>query len=268
MSVQLYRHPHVYDLQHGSVFEDVAFYLWVVSEVEGPILELGAGSGRLTLPLARLGRQVHGVDHSAEMLAVLQRALLVDDDLRDRVQLQCADVVEAAPSDTPALVLVPTRLVNHLDEDAVRGLVARLSEIAEGATLAMDAYLWSEELSDYEDSVERTHVVDPRTGEVAWVDTSMRVEGRTAITTLRWSQGYEQTLEQRLWDRRELLGLWADGGWKLEWQASDYEGRRWRNGDVSWVGRLVHVGDVEAARLAVPGLTAHADDWRRPLWRR
>jgi SAM-dependent methyltransferase len=37
----------------------------------GPVLELGVGSGRLALPLAALGLEVHGIDASAAMVAKL-----------------------------------------------------------------------------------------------------------------------------------------------------------------------------------------------------
>ena len=39
---------------------------------DGPVLELGIGTGRLALPLASRGLQVHGIDASAAMLAKLQ----------------------------------------------------------------------------------------------------------------------------------------------------------------------------------------------------
>ena len=37
----------------------------------GPVLELGVGTGRLATPLARAGLEVHGIDGSEEMLALL-----------------------------------------------------------------------------------------------------------------------------------------------------------------------------------------------------
>lgn len=38
----------------------------------GPVLELGIGTGRLALPLAERGLEVHGIDGSEEMLALLR----------------------------------------------------------------------------------------------------------------------------------------------------------------------------------------------------
>ena len=58
-----------YDLSHQSLVEDIPFLLRVAAETGGPALELGCGSGRLLVPLARAGYAVTGVDNSPEMLA-------------------------------------------------------------------------------------------------------------------------------------------------------------------------------------------------------
>lgn len=47
---------------------DVAFWERLARVQEGPVLELGCGTGRLTLPVARTGARVVGIDRSAEML--------------------------------------------------------------------------------------------------------------------------------------------------------------------------------------------------------
>lgn len=39
----------------------------------GPVVEFGIGSGRLALPLAERGLEVHGIDGSPEMIALLRR---------------------------------------------------------------------------------------------------------------------------------------------------------------------------------------------------
>lgn len=48
--------------------KEVAFYAGVLKGVQGPILEAMCGSGRLLLPLLRLGFEIDGLDNSAEML--------------------------------------------------------------------------------------------------------------------------------------------------------------------------------------------------------
>ena len=52
---------------------DVAFWARLGSAQDGPVLELGCGTGRITIPAARAGARIAGIDRSAEMLARLRR---------------------------------------------------------------------------------------------------------------------------------------------------------------------------------------------------
>jgi SAM-dependent methyltransferase len=54
---------------------DVPFWHEFAALARGPVLELGCGTGRVTLPLARAGVPIVGVDRSAEMLAFARRRL-------------------------------------------------------------------------------------------------------------------------------------------------------------------------------------------------
>jgi SAM-dependent methyltransferase len=58
----------LYDAEHADFDEDIELLLSVTEELDGPILELGCGSGRVILPLAEAGHQVTGVDVSPVML--------------------------------------------------------------------------------------------------------------------------------------------------------------------------------------------------------
>jgi SAM-dependent methyltransferase len=66
------RFADVYDQWYGDV-SDVAATVEVVSALAegGPVLELGVGTGRLAVPLAGRGLEVHGLDASPAMLARL-----------------------------------------------------------------------------------------------------------------------------------------------------------------------------------------------------
>ncbi|MGQ9786656.1 MAG: class I SAM-dependent methyltransferase [Anaerolineae bacterium] len=64
-----------YDLFYAQCNEDIAMYLDFAQATDGAILELGCGTGRLVLPLARAGHRVTGLDSSAEMLDSAQERL-------------------------------------------------------------------------------------------------------------------------------------------------------------------------------------------------
>lgn len=59
----------LYDrLDELSDFDDLSFYQWFADSVEGPILDLGCGTGRILLPLVERGQEVVGLDGSQTML--------------------------------------------------------------------------------------------------------------------------------------------------------------------------------------------------------
>src|SRR5512132_2496628 len=83
-----------YDWENAQTMarRDVPFWRRLALAADGPVLELGCGTGRVTLPLARAGVDLVGIDLSAPMLArargrvarlrVSQRPALVRGDIR------------------------------------------------------------------------------------------------------------------------------------------------------------------------------------------
>ncbi len=64
---------HLYDLDPREITrDDIPFYRKRASEIGGSVLELGCGTGRVTLPLAEAGHEIWGLDLSKEMLAQFQ----------------------------------------------------------------------------------------------------------------------------------------------------------------------------------------------------
>jgi len=64
-----------YDADYRHYDEDVDCILTLAAEAGDPVLELGCGTGRLLLPLARQGHTVTGVDLSPALLAIARRKL-------------------------------------------------------------------------------------------------------------------------------------------------------------------------------------------------
>jgi SAM-dependent methyltransferase len=98
MDEAIYRRPRDYDLEHDDDGEDVAFYVELAKRLRPRrVLELGAGSGRVTTPLAELGAgagfTVTALDASPEMLAEARRKLAAAEPrVRKRVELVTGDM--------------------------------------------------------------------------------------------------------------------------------------------------------------------------------
>jgi SAM-dependent methyltransferase len=68
-NLEAYAHPVSYDLINDSFEPQGSFYLALAQQLGGPVLELGCGTGRITIPLARQGVNITGFDIVPEMLA-------------------------------------------------------------------------------------------------------------------------------------------------------------------------------------------------------
>lgn len=99
----------VESLRRNGLLGDVAFYLAAAQRCGGPILELGCGDGRLTIPLARAGYAVVGVDISHAMLTRGRRRLAVEREaVVERVSLVEADATALDLGDARfPLVVIP-----------------------------------------------------------------------------------------------------------------------------------------------------------------
>ena len=82
-----------YDWENAQTVarRDVAFWCRLAAAQPGPILELGCGTGRIALPIARSGTRLVGIDRSEPMLERARRRLRRAR-LADRVQLVRGDI--------------------------------------------------------------------------------------------------------------------------------------------------------------------------------
>ncbi len=64
-----------HDAENGAYSGDLALWEELAAEVDGPILDIGCGTGRVALHLARRGHQIVGLDLDPELIVALaQRA--------------------------------------------------------------------------------------------------------------------------------------------------------------------------------------------------
>ena len=97
--------------------DDVPFYSERIRSPESRVLELGCGTGRVSIPLAAHCSFLHGVDHSGSMLTVCERKLK-DAGLDDtRVQLTQGDISDLDLRTRFDLIIAPFRVIQNLETD-------------------------------------------------------------------------------------------------------------------------------------------------------
>jgi SAM-dependent methyltransferase len=103
-----------YDILYGDVDEDLSMWEVLVQDVDGPLLEIGCGTGRLLVPLAAAGHTLTGIDLSAVALQIAQ-AKIEAAGLNQQITLQQADMRHFdLPQKDFAMALVPLNTLMHL----------------------------------------------------------------------------------------------------------------------------------------------------------
>jgi SAM-dependent methyltransferase len=123
-----------HDLECGTYTEDLAFWRALANRIGGPVLDVGAGTGRTTLELARAGHSVIAIDLYDDLLA----------ELRERADgLDVTTIVADARAfglgtDFP-LIIVPMQTVQLLGgaEGRASFLECAASHLAPGGALAI-----------------------------------------------------------------------------------------------------------------------------------
>lgn len=122
---------------------DLPFYLDLARKCGGPVLEIGCGTGRVLLPIARQGIQIHGVDNSLPMLRILKAHLKKDKrEVRQNVQLTRGDMRGLRLKKKYSLVTIPFRALQHMRtvEDQVHALTSAAFHLNKNGILAFDVF--------------------------------------------------------------------------------------------------------------------------------
>ena len=134
-----------YDWENARTLgrRDVPFWRNLALQVDGPVLELGAGTGRISLPLGRSGVRLVGIDRSAAMLK-RARQRVKRARLQSRVHLVRGDIRHLPFPPFPAspfpLVIAPYGILQSLlrERDLTATLQAVWGVLAPGGTFGME----------------------------------------------------------------------------------------------------------------------------------
>jgi SAM-dependent methyltransferase len=205
----------LYDVDMLEDPGDLDFYLALAGRTGGPILELGAGTGRVAVPLAQAGYEVTAVDSDPAMLARIERRFDVDSGVAGgRVQSVEADIVGLElPGERRfrlALLALNSILLLPSREAQRAAFVAMARHIVPGGVGVVDAWLPSaDELARYDGRLGLEYVrTDPETGLTVTKTTSALYEPTHDVVELTafYEEG-ESGSPARRWIREDRLLL-------------------------------------------------------------
>jgi SAM-dependent methyltransferase len=132
---------HFYELFYGGQDDDLQMYRDFALAADGPILELGCGTGRVLVPLALDGYHVTGLDLSAPMLAAAQ-AKIDTAHLGHQVTLVQGDMRDFDLPSRFALALIPINTFMHCydTQQQLACLRAIHHHLNPGGLLVVDVY--------------------------------------------------------------------------------------------------------------------------------
>jgi SAM-dependent methyltransferase len=101
-----------YDEWSAAMTADVPFYVDLAASIDGPLVELGVGTGRVAIPVAlATGRTVIGIDSSPAMLVKARRAAAAAGVVLD---LREGDMRDFELDEPAGLIYCPFRALLHL----------------------------------------------------------------------------------------------------------------------------------------------------------
>ncbi len=123
--------------------KDVQFFLEAARAAHGPVLEIGCGTGRLLIPIARAGCEITGLDLSPDMLAACREKLAAEPaEVQQRAQLVEGDMRRFELTRKFRLATIPFRGFLHLQtaEDQLAALQCIHGHLEPGGKLILDVF--------------------------------------------------------------------------------------------------------------------------------
>ena len=237
-----------YDWENARTLgrRDVSFWQRVAAQADGRVLELGCGTGRISMPLAKSGVDLVGVDRSQPMLARLRSRI-------SRTRFSGAGSLEAIQADIRslpfrrrkfAMVLAPYGILQSLirERDLTDTLESVARVIKRGGTFGIDLVPDVPNWREYKNEVQ--HKGQAKGGARLTLIESVRQDPRRHLTT--FDQQYIERRGARTTTHRfeltfrtltiaQMTRRLERAGFQVETVLGDYRGRPWDTRADVWI---------------------------------
>lgn len=201
---------------------DLQFYKrWMPKNMDARILELCCGTGRLTLPIAKDGYDIIGIDHTSSMLEQA-RAKATEGGLE--VEFIEADIRTLDLPEKYDLVFIPFNSIHHLykNEDLFKALKVVKKHLKKGGLFLLDCFNPNIQfIVDGEKEQKEIAKYTTKDGREVLIKQTMRYENKTQINRIEWHYFINgefdsiQNLDMRLFFPQELDSYLERNGFNI-----------------------------------------------------
>ena len=223
-----------YDAQYAELYEpEISYLKRLALQQNGPILDVGCGTGVVTIPLAETGLETVGVDLTRAMLGRAREKAKG----KDNLSFHLANALDFELATRFSLaVMTGNAFQQFLSEGEIRTLLANIhAHLSTGGFLVFDTRLpEGYDLSlDDEFKFYQTYT-DPTGGEVRYFDKQTRYGAETGLLSFEMKRQYADGTERRSSNTikftplETLLALLREGGFEVvkrykNWELEPFE---------------------------------------------
>ncbi|MFY0631753.1 MAG: class I SAM-dependent methyltransferase [Flavobacteriaceae bacterium] len=201
---------------------DLKFYKkWLPKNKNARILELCCGTGRLTLPIAKEGYNITGVDITFTMLEEAKTKAL---EAGLEIEFIQADIRTLDLSEKYDLIFIPFNSIHHLyqNEDLFQAFKAVKNHLKENGLFLLDCYNPNiQYITEGEKEQKTIAEFTTKDGRDILIKQKMRYENKTQINRIEWHYYINnefdsiQNLDMRMYFPQELNSYLEQNGFTI-----------------------------------------------------
>lgn len=220
----------------NTFLSDLQFYKkWLPKNKEAKILELCCGTGRLTVPIAKDGHNICGVDYTLSMLG---QAKVKASEAGLEINFIEADIRSLNLQEKFDFIFIPFNSIHHLykNEDLFKAFNGVKNHLKEGGLFLLDCFNPNIQYI-VEGEKEQRKIAEYTTedGRAVLIKQTMRYESATQINRIEWHYFINgefhsiQNLDMRLFFPQELDSYLEGVGFEIIHKFGSFEEERFEN---------------------------------------
>lgn len=220
----------------NTFLSDLQFYKkWLPKNKEAKILELCCGTGRLTVPIAKDGHNICGVDYTSSML---EQAKVKASEAGLEINFIEADIRSLNLQEKFDFIFIPFNSIHHLykNEDLFKAFNGVKNHLKEGGLFLLDCFNPNiQYIVEGEKEQKKIAEYTTEDGRAVLIKQTMRYESATQINRIEWHYFINgefhsiQNLDMRLFFPQELDSYLEGAGFEIIHKFGNFEEGRFEN---------------------------------------